>query len=44
MEELNLSKSKYCRLVQCNKMIWLDKYYPERAIPKASENVLKNGT
>lgn len=44
MEELKLSKSKYCRSVQCNKMIWLDKYYPERAIPKASENVLKNGT
>lgn len=23
------SKSKYCRLWQCPKMLWLEKYHPE---------------
>lgn len=26
---MSLSKSKYCRGVQCKKMLWIDKYHPE---------------
>lgn len=43
MEKLNLSKSKFCKLVQCNKIIWLDKYYPEKAESTARDSVLENG-
>jgi predicted RecB family nuclease len=39
-----LSKSKYCKAVQCNKILWLDKYKPEEAIEKARDSVLENGT
>lgn len=41
---MNLSKSKYCLGVQCNKILWLDKYNPEERIDTASESVLENGT
>jgi hypothetical protein len=39
-----LSKSRYCKAVQCNKILWLDKNKPEEAVPKARESVLENGT
>ena len=29
MNNVYLSKSKYCRVKQCNKMLWLDKNKPE---------------
>ena len=29
MNNVYLSKSKYCRAKQCNKMLWLDKNKPE---------------
>ena len=44
MSNIYLSKSKYCKAKQCNKILWLDKYKPEEALPKASESVMTNGT
>lgn len=44
MNKVNLSKSKYCKCVQCKKIIWLNKYKPELAIQTARESVLENGT
>ena len=44
MENLHLSKSKYCKAKQCNKILWLNKYKPECAEKTASEAVLENGT
>lgn len=43
MSKINLSKSKYCKCVQCKKILWLNKYKPETAIQKAKESVLENG-
>ena len=39
-----LSKSKYTKCVQCNKMLWLDKYKSEVATPIDNKSVLDNGT
>ena len=44
MNSVYLSKSKYCKCVQCKKIIWLNKYKPELAIQTARESVLENGT
>ena len=44
MNNLYLSKSRYCKAVQCKKIIWLKKYKPEYAIQKAKDAVLNNGT
>lgn len=44
MAKVHLSKSKYCKAKQCNKIFWLDKYKPECAEQTASESALENGT
>lgn len=44
MNTVYLSKSKYCKCVQCKKIIWLKKYKPEYAIQTAKDSVLENGT
>ena len=44
MNNLYLSKSRYCKAVQCKKIIWLKKHKPEYAIQKAKDTVLSNGT
>ncbi|MBP3256139.1 MAG: DUF2779 domain-containing protein [Clostridia bacterium] len=44
MNELFLSKSRYCRAKQCMKMFWMDQYMPDKKISKASESVFINGT
>ena len=44
MDKIYLSKSKYCRAVQCDKMLWMDKNKPECAENLENENVLENGT
>ncbi len=44
MNNIYLSKSRYCKAVQCKKIIWLKKYKPECAIQKARDTVLENGT
>ncbi len=41
---MNLSKSKYCKAVQCEKMLWLDKYKKEVKEEIDNESVLENGT
>ena len=44
MEKIYLSKSKYCKAKQCNKILWLDINKPEEAIQTADESVFANGT
>ena len=44
MKYISLSKSKYCKAKQCNKILWLDKNKPEEAIDTGNESVLENGT
>ena len=44
MNKIHLSKSKYCKSIQCNKIFWMDKYKSEVAIPTSRDSVLKNGT
>lgn len=44
MNNIYLSKSKYCKAIQCNKILWLDKNKPEEAIQTAKDSVLENGT
>ena len=39
-----LSKSKYCSAVQCNKILWLDKYKSEVKEEIDNSSVLDNGT
>ena len=41
---MNLSKSKYCKAVQCNKYLWLDTYKPNEKEEILNESVLDNGT
>ena len=40
----SMSKSKYCRGVQCPKMLWMDIHMPEQAEATAPEAVLRTGT
>ena len=40
---MNLSKSKYCNAICCNKMLWLDTYNPSVAHEIDNSNVFKNG-
>ena len=44
MEKIYLSKSKYCRAIQCNKMLWLDRNKPEEKDELDKQAVLDNGT
>jgi len=41
---MQISKSRYCRGIQCPKMIWMDQNMPEKAIKKARKDILENGT
>ncbi len=43
MNNIFLSKSSYCKCVQCNKILWLKNYKPEEAIQKASDTLFENG-
>ncbi len=40
---MNLSKSKYCRGVQCKKMLWLEKYKPNEMEEISNESVFNTG-
>lgn len=42
-EKLGLSKSRYCKGIQCPKILWMDKYKPEEAVDNLPEAVLANG-
>jgi len=44
MENIYLSKSKYCKAVQCNKALWLSKNNPDVATEIDDEQILDNGT
>lgn len=43
MDRVCLSKSKYCKAKQCDKILWLNKNKPEEALPKERDSVLENG-
>lgn len=40
---MSLSKSKYCRALQCKKMLWLDKNKPEEKSELNNDSVLEQG-
>lgn len=40
---MNLSKSKYCQCVQCEKMIWLNKYKTDSAAVMDKEAIFETG-
>ena len=40
---MNLSKSRYCRGIQCPKMLWMDKNMPEKAADPGNEHILETG-
>lgn len=40
---MNLSKSRYCRGIQCPKMLWMDKYMPEKAADLGKEQIFETG-
>ena len=41
---MKLSKSKFCKGVQCPKILWLDNYKPELAEDTANESILRTGS
>lgn len=41
---MNLSKSKYCKGVQCNKILWMDNNKKEEGVEVTNNSVLDNGT
>ena len=42
MNKTFLSKSKYCKCVQCEKILWLDKYKPNK-LDETNESVFETG-
>ena len=42
MNKTFLSKSKYCKCVQCEKILWLDKYKPIK-LDEANESIFETG-
>lgn len=43
MNKISLSKSSYCNGVQCEKILWLNKYKPEFSAAEINESILENG-
>ncbi len=43
MNKIYLSKSRYCKCLQCEKMLWLDKFKPDCANPEDKEVIFENG-
>ena len=43
MKNVYLSKSKYCKGKQCEKMLWLEKHKPDVFEQTASDDILTNG-
>lgn len=39
-----MSKSKYCKGIQCPKILWLDKNMPDKAVETTSDSIFENGT
>lgn len=42
--QYEMSKSKYCKGIQCPKILWLDEHHPELAEDIIPENVMETGT
>ena len=42
--KMNLSKSRYCEAIQCNKMLWLDINYPNLKMNVDNSSTLDTGT
>lgn len=42
-ETIGLSKSRYCKGIQCPKILWMDKHKPECAEDNLPETVIANG-
>lgn len=40
----SMSKSKYCKGIQCPKILWMDENMPDEAVITASDAVLRTGT
>lgn len=40
---MNLSKSSYCRGIQCKKILWLEKHKPEEQEEQNNDRILENG-
>ena len=40
---MNLSKSRYCKGIQCMKMLWLEKNKPEEKVELNDNSVLEQG-
>ena len=43
MSKVNLSKSSYCKCVQCEKILWLNQYKKDIAIAEDKESVFETG-
>ena len=43
MKKIFLSKSNYCKGLQCEKILWLDKYKPECSLADIKESNFKTG-
>lgn len=43
MSKIHLSKSKYCKCVQCEKILWMNKYKPNEAAVEDKETIFENG-
>lgn len=44
MDKLYLSKSRYCKAIQCKKILWMNEYKPEERVETARDSVLENGS
>jgi hypothetical protein len=40
---MNLSKSSYCRGIQCKKILWLEKHKPEEKEETNNDRILEQG-
>ena len=43
MDKVRLSKSKYCKCVQCEKILWLERYCPEYSPEAKNDSVFEKG-
>jgi len=44
MKKIFLSKTNYCKYLQCPKMLWLKKHKPKLALQSTNPVVFKSGT
>ena len=43
MNQIFLSKSSYCKCVQCKNILWLNKYKQDSSTAENNESILKKG-